>query len=88
MDSLSTTIIDSNMSTMAQLKYITQSIEKSMTFTSQYEDFAREFECIESLVKDTPLQQAFDSFIVELTLAKGCLGDCQEEFSLFMQSIS
>ena len=63
------------------------SIQKSMTSVSQYEDYQDEFKCIESLVKDTPLQEAFDRFIVDLTLNKGCLGDCQEEFRTFVNSV-
>lgn len=76
------------MSIMQQVTSILQTIQESMTLTSQYEDFRNEFGCIEHLVKDTPLQRAFDCFIVELTLAKGSLGDCQEEFLTFVQSIS
>lgn len=76
------------MSTMQKLKCVVQSIQNSMTSVSQYEDFRSEFGCIERLVKDTLLQRAFDCFIVELTLNKGSLGDCQEEFSTFVQSIS
>lgn len=72
---------------MQQVVNIVQSIQESMTSVSHYEDFRCEFEDIERLVKNTPLQMAFDSFIVELTLNKGCLGDCQEEFSTFVQNI-
>lgn len=75
------------MSTMQHVVNIVQSIQESMTSASQYDDYQHEFKCIESLVKHTPLQMAFDSFILKLTLNKGCLGDCQEEFRTFVQNI-